>query len=91
MKTLKLNPNAFAGATQLSRAEMKNVIGGVADGGGGDISVQCTYYFRNGTTETGNVTVPGGYGGGSPYSFAHDYAEDFCEHDDTCAFVDCGH
>ncbi len=28
MKTLKLNPNAFAGATQLSRAEMKNVMGG---------------------------------------------------------------
>ncbi|WAC41403.1 hypothetical protein [Pedobacter sp. SL55] len=69
----------------LSRAEMKKVMGGY------DVSVQCTYHFWNGTTESGNVTVPGGYGGNSQYAFAHLYAEDFCANDPSCAFVDCGH
>ncbi|WP_316786359.1 hypothetical protein [Pedobacter frigiditerrae] len=86
MKTLKLNPNAFAGATQLSRAEMKNVMGGLVENGSGAISVPCTYYFTNGTSESGSVTVPSG----APYSTAELFAQDFCAHDIFCVSVECG-
>lgn len=54
--------------------------------GGGKISVPCTYYFKNGSTESGGVTVPRDGG----FAFAHQFAEDFCANDPSCAFVDCG-
>ncbi|MEE1944675.1 hypothetical protein VRU48_06120 [Pedobacter sp. KR3-3] len=84
MKNLTLEPNASKPWGALSRAELKQVMGGVeAD----MISVPCTYYFWNGTTESGNVTVPRNSG----FAFAHQFAEAFCENDPTCQFVDCGY
>ncbi len=67
----------------LNRDQMKQVMGGVNQQ---EVSVPCTYYFKDGSTETGGVTVPSGSG----FAFAHQFAEAFCENDPTCAFVDCG-
>ncbi|RZK55790.1 MAG: hypothetical protein EOO87_07055 [Pedobacter sp.] len=67
----------------LSKAEMKEVLGGVM------AVVSCTYFFGDGTSETGNVVVPGGFNGDSPYNYAVDYASDFCANDYACDLVVC--
>lgn len=52
MKKLKLNTNAFSGGEVLSRAELKKVMGGVADSSGSQCSSQCLAIgSKCGTTE----------------------------------------
>ena len=63
----------------LTREQMKNLMGG-----NGPVSIQCTYYFWDGTSETGNVTGPSGY------TSAEMFAQDFCANDYACANVVCG-
>ncbi|WP_293299338.1 hypothetical protein [Pedobacter sp. UBA4863] len=64
MKSLELNEKAFAGATLLSRAEMKKVMGGLEDlGTSGDCENEC---YNNSDCTNGTTCVPYDFGSSCP-------------------------